>query len=108
MTQSKVVKIPLSVKQAKEILSTVAQDSSRVIFTDHAEQRMYERDISRVDVLRVLSTGKIVEGPAQEPKGNWKMTVEGVSAGSAITVVAVIDYTILEESSCVGIVITTF
>ncbi len=41
-------------------------------------------------------------------KGSWEMRVEGLSAGSYLTVAVAIDYTILEESSCFAIVITAF
>jgi|AZIK01.1.fsa_nt_gi hypothetical protein len=108
MSEKQVVKLPLKLAQAKKILEDSAQDTRKLIFTTHAEQRMAQRGITRVDVIRVLSTGSIVEGPSMSAKGSWEMRVEGLSAGSYLTVAVAIDYTILEESSCFAIVITAF
>ena len=48
-----------------------AEDSANIIFSSHAQQRMYERDISDADVLRILQNGDLrgaVE-PAKERSG---------------------------------------
>ena len=108
MSETKVVKLPLSIQQAAQILQQVADDTRRLIITYHADERMRERGITRTDVIRVLSTGRIVEGPGQSAKGNWEMRVEGISAGSYVTLGVAIDYTVLEEQDCVAIIITTF
>ncbi len=108
MSEKRVVKLPLQQAQAAKILKETAKDTSKLIFTNHAEERMNEREITRVDVIRVLCKGSIVEGPSLSAKGSWEMRVEGMSAGSSLTVAVAIDYKILEESSCVAIVITAF
>lgn len=108
MNKTQVVKLPLQKAQAASILKDAAKDTSKLIFTTHAEERMSQRSITRVEIIRVLEQGSIVEGPSLSPKGSWEMRVEGMSAGSSLTVAVAIDYTILEESSCVAIVITAF
>ncbi len=52
---------------------------------------MIERGVTEEDVLKCLSLGRIVEGPAPNPRGNWKMTVHRFAAGEALDVVAVIE-----------------
>jgi Tol biopolymer transport system component len=105
---AKILTLPLQKDQAQDILRQVAEDSSRIIFTNHAEDRMYEREITRTDIIRVLRTGSIKEGPSQAAKGNWEMKVEGKSAGTWVTVAIAIDYKELREDSCYTVVITTF
>ncbi len=70
---AKILTLPLQKDQAQDILRQVAEDSSRIIFTNHAEDRMYEREITRTDIIRVLRTGSIKEGPSQAAKGNWEI-----------------------------------
>lgn len=105
---SNVLKLPLSEPQARQILRDTASNSARLIITHHAQERMSQRNISLQDVLTVLKKGRITEGPALDPKGSWKLTIEGISAGSHVAVVAAIDYKELEESSCYTIVITAY
>lgn len=52
---------------------------------------MRKRRITRVQVLRCLANGKITEGPARGIKGNWKVSVEALSAGDVLRVVAALD-----------------
>jgi hypothetical protein len=40
--------------------------SRRIIFRIHAVQRMFERQISDKDVLRILQTGEIIEDHAED------------------------------------------
>lgn len=103
-----VLTLPLSEHQAKDILSETAKDSARLIFTNHAIERMEQRNITRTDVTRVLCNGRIKEGPAMEPSGSWKVTVEGISAGDLISVVAAIDYKVQTKESCYTVVITAY
>lgn len=51
----------------------LAIDSKNVAFSDHAEERMDERGITDMDVLRVLRTGEI-SGPIEPGmhEGEWK------------------------------------
>lgn len=46
----------------------VQSDKSEVIFSGHAIQRMFERQITKRDVLSILSSGVTIEEyPAEEP-----------------------------------------
>lgn len=104
----KILKLPLQKRQAQDILLQAAEHSERIIFTNHAEERMHQRGISRTDVIRVLKTGEITEGPGQTPNGDWNIKVEGMSAGDWVTVAIAIKFKDLNEDSCLTIIITTF
>lgn len=91
--------------RAREHLRTVAQDSARVFFTAHARQRMRERRISTSQVLRCLRHGNVIEGPAPNPRGNWEVLVEVLSAGDVIRVAAALDQ---EPSGHFIVVITAY
>jgi hypothetical protein len=100
-----VVTLNLTPPRALQILRKIAQDSSRVFFTVHAEKQMGKRRITRIQVLRCLLHGHLVEGPARGIKGNWELSVEVFSAGEPITVVAALDH---DERGNLIIVISTY
>jgi len=91
LPKSNVVAIDLSVHSAAKLIKELAECSERVFFSKHAKKRMIERDITRVQILRCLKTGIISEGPAKSVKGNWEITVSGISAGNSINVVTALD-----------------
>ncbi|MEN3157096.1 DUF4258 domain-containing protein [Alkalimonas sp. NCh-2] len=73
--------------EVKQFLRNAAEDSGKVFYTAHAEQRAAERDIDRLDVIRILRAGAIVEGPYfDNSKGNYRLTVEGKTSGRWIRV----------------------
>jgi len=77
--------IRLSKRKAARIIRDAAQDSSRVYITVHAESRMEDRGITLTQVLRVLRTGTIYDGPVDNPLyDNWECGVKGFSAGENI------------------------
>jgi hypothetical protein len=84
----KVVPIGLSPVRARQLVREIAKDSARVIFTRHVELKMRQRRITLPQVLRCLAQGQVAEGPARDVKGNWTMTLEVLSAGELVTVVA--------------------
>ena len=77
---SNIAKMDLTAKTATQMVRTLAADSSQVFFTKHAEDRMKARKVTRMQVLRCLTKGLIVEGPAKSVKGNWEFRLECVSA----------------------------
>jgi len=81
----------LSIPETRRILREAAE-AGRVGFEErHCRKRMIERGVTEEDVLRCLILGRIVEGPALNPRGNWKMTLHRFAAGEALDVVAVIE-----------------
>lgn len=76
--------------KVQAMLAELAEDSANVIVTHHAQERMDERGITWRQVVRCLAKGTITEGPAPDLKGGWKLTVEAISAGEPLAVVAAV------------------
>lgn len=53
----------LSSQDAQEIIRLKSQDTSNIIFTFHAQERMEERGFSSKDVITVLRDGYVDEEP---------------------------------------------
>jgi hypothetical protein len=83
--------ISLNDDQFINVVRGLIDDSARVLFTNHAEQRMRQRRITRPQVLRVLRHGHIVESPLiNEEKQSWEAALECLTAGKCVRVVAAI------------------
>ena len=76
---------------ALKVLREIAEDSARVIFTKHANQRLRQRKVSPVQVITCLQRGTVSESVALDMHGNWKLTVSHRLAGKDLNVAVVID-----------------
>jgi len=79
-----------AVAQLREIARTATE---RLFFSDHAEQRMIEREVTRTQVRRVLHSGELIGQPRWETDSitsecGWKCKFRGISAGARVSVVA--------------------
>jgi hypothetical protein len=83
-------KVVLSIADAQERIRDIAWDSDRVIFTNHAEERMEERGISRPEVLEALRGGYVDESPKEEFAGEWKCKVTSKLRGRTAGVVTIV------------------
>ena len=90
-TEPNVLLLDLSPEKALEIIRELAKETDRIAYTKHAEDRMEARSITATQVLRCLRKGSITEGPAREPRGNWRIRMEVFSAGEPVKVVGVLD-----------------
>lgn len=66
-----------------QTIRMIATEDQKVFFGPHANERMVERDITRLDAMRVLKTGQI-DGditPGRN-RGEWKCKVTGKVKGS--------------------------
>lgn len=89
------------------VRDVAAEDSARVFFTAHAEERMNERGVTRTQVLRCLKHGKMLRSdPKKSDQGNWTLKLEVMSAGEAVKVVAALDFD--EKIGDYIVVITTY
>ncbi len=104
-TRRNVLPFRLDAARVRKIVQETVRDSARVFFTGHAEMRMRERRITRTQVLRCLMYGHFVEGPAPGIKGNLEMTMEVLSAGDTLRVVAALDR---NDAGHYVVVVTTF
>ncbi|MGB7603211.1 MAG: DUF4258 domain-containing protein [Candidatus Sulfotelmatobacter sp.] len=77
---------------ARERIRELAADTANVRWGQHARERMVERSITDMDVLKVLRNGHIETDPVRSDKGDgWKVkVVKTHSAGREIGVVTVI------------------
>lgn len=82
-------------------------EGGRVVFRQHAFDRMEERDISNAQVFHVLRRGNLIEGPAWSAKyGNWEFLLSADTAGEVINVKAALE--VEQLMGQVVVVVTTF
>jgi hypothetical protein len=105
MSAVKVVLLRLTKERAAAILQECADVTWRVNFTEHLLLRMDERRISTTQVLNCLKHGAIVRGPKKDVSGDWKCTVEWITAGTKLYVGVAID---LHQEPTVTIVLTAY
>ena len=84
-----VVDFDFSAPSALAILRECAKDDRRVQYSPHALQRMNERKVTNMQVLRCLCRGTITENPHRDIKGDWKCTVSNYDSGQYINVAVV-------------------
>jgi hypothetical protein len=81
----------LTPARAEALIRQIAQESANVIFGDHTRARILEREITDIDMFRVLRTGGIVGAPEPAERGEWKCKmVQRARGGREIGVVAII------------------
>lgn len=73
---------------SRRIAEIVSHDSLRMVMVPHAKKRMRQRNVNPMQVLRVLTTGRVVERAHRNIHGNWQCTLEAIIAGDRIKVVA--------------------
>ena len=67
-----VVRFRLPPGKAEADIHRIAADTGKVIIGDHAKTRMAEREISDIEVYRILQSGFIAEEPTQTTRKEWK------------------------------------
>ena len=85
--KSKVIPFPTGMRWVVERVHAIAEHSDRIEWTDHARERMGERDITSRQVLETLRRGRRVRLPQREDD-EWKIVLEKHHAGRRIRVVA--------------------
>lgn len=89
--KSNVTAYRLTPGRAERLIRQTAVESDNVILGDHARARMLEREITDIDVFRVLRIGGIVGAPEPAERGEWKCKiVQRVRGGRELGVVAII------------------
>jgi hypothetical protein len=64
--------------EAEAIIREWARDTARIILTDHAFERVDERDANQLDVLtvyRALQSGAVFGDPVMNEHGHWQATM---------------------------------
>ena len=67
---------------AQNRIRGLAVKSDTIIWSSHAHERMEEREIYDIDVLRVLRSGLIVGNPELTSTGEWKCKVSSPIRGA--------------------------
>ena len=86
-----VVQFRLRPERAQAIIRQTAQDTENVILGRHTLERIEERDISDIEIYRILQKGHVMEEPKQTKKKEWKCKVVkrllGGRDAAAITII---------------------
>lgn len=77
-----VVAFRLTAGVAEKRIRELAKETGRIGWSDHARDRMEEREIFDVDALRVLREGHCTEAPEQTPRREWKCKMTKKIRGS--------------------------
>ena len=78
--------------QLQAHIKRLAQDSSRVVFVDHAYERMLQRTVSDWEVFECLRNGVIQRPPVLDKKtGSLRCRMEHFGTGRNLAVVAALD-----------------
>ena len=89
--KSNVATMRLTPHVAESRIQKIAKVTENVIFGNHARQRMGERDMTDVDVLRVLRTGSIEGWPEATERNEWKckmvLKMRGGRTAGVITII---------------------
>ena len=81
----------LSREDAAKLVAEVLADSANVQWSDHVLERMYERDITDMQVLQVMRRGTVVTDPKFGSYRNWEVSMEAHTAGDHVRVGLAID-----------------
>ena len=77
--------------EAERVIKNRSANSDNVIFTDHAWDRVDERDLTRADVSKILQEGYCQTEPERNEEGEWQVIMVARIAGSrdagAVTVI---------------------
>lgn len=73
--KSTVTAMRLTAAVAQKRIRELAEVTENVVFGPHARQRMKEREIFDIDVLRVLRKGFVDDAPEMTERGEWKCKV---------------------------------
>ena len=82
----------LSKPAALGMIRALAEDSKKVLFVEHAKERMKERKITRRQVMACIRKGTITEGPFLNNFGNWQVNLYRHAAGENITCTVAIEW----------------
>jgi hypothetical protein len=85
-----VAKLVLTASVAQKRIRAASSKTDNVVFGIHASERMDEREILDVDVLRALREGHVDDAPEPAQEGEWKCKVTRHSRGSRTVGVVVI------------------
>ena len=85
------VRFRLRPEKAQAIIREIAADTGKVVLGDHVRIRMAEREISDIEIYRILQTGHVMEAPTQTKHKEWKCKVtkklKGTRDAGVVTII---------------------
>jgi len=91
MKRQNVAEIRLTAARARELVRSIASDTANIQFTQHAQERMHERDIVDVDVFRVLRGGYVDDDPTPLEHDKWQckvtLKIKGGRVAGVVTII---------------------
>jgi hypothetical protein len=72
---------------ALHLLSECLDETERIVFTKHAQERMAAWQVNGSEVLYCLGKGIITEGPFLNPRANWQFNVTRAARFLTVTVI---------------------
>lgn len=78
-------------QEAHAIVVGLADDDARVLPTQHAYERMEEREVTIPQMLRILRRGDFAEPGILSEDRMWKFKFRGLTAGDEVSVVVLLD-----------------
>ena len=89
--EKKVAAMRLTAAIAQKRIREIAQITENVIWGTHARERMHEREIFDVDVLRVLREGYVDDAPELTERNEWKckvtLKIRGGRTAGVVTII---------------------
>ena len=73
-------------------VNRLAEDSSNVVLTNHARERMGERRITTRHVMTCLRKGRVIERPYRAVNGDWRCTMVRAVSGMDITTAIAVSF----------------
>jgi hypothetical protein len=70
-----IIPLRLTARLAQQRIRELAADTDNIRWGVHARERMSEREIFDVDVLRILRGGDVEENPSRTDYGEWRCKV---------------------------------
>ncbi len=87
----KVIPIGLRPGAAEKKIRELAADTDKVILSDHALERMEQREISDIEVYRILQKGHVMEEPTRTKQKEWQckvvMRLKGNRDAGVVTII---------------------
>lgn len=82
---------PLPNDAARALITRLAADTAAIGWSVHAVEKMQQRDVSILQALTVIRSGKIIAGPALDEFGEWRYKLSAVAAGRRVQVIVATD-----------------
>lgn len=79
-------------QQLEDLVHVLARNSAKIVVTFHCQERMAQRGVSLIEVIRCLQRGRITRGPAYNPdKNSYEFRMSEPAPRDIVCVVAAVN-----------------